>query len=179
MGFSRQEYWSGLPFPTPGDLPDPGIKPKSPTWQANFLPLNSYILSSVVTSLRNDLRWPLSPGNHTLVSSSPRLKKADLYNQWDIVKTTMWDWVIKASVASFLLSWTICSGESQPQCCEDSQGPFGEVHTQANRNMLLVFRNGSSSPFKPLNTSSRGSSWPRDRTLISYISCIDRQVPNH
>ena len=29
MGFSRQEYWSGLPFPTPGDLPDPGIKPMS------------------------------------------------------------------------------------------------------------------------------------------------------
>src|SRR5574341_4409 len=33
MGFSRQEYWSGLPFPTPGDLPDPGIKPSSPTRQ--------------------------------------------------------------------------------------------------------------------------------------------------
>ena len=31
MGFSRQEYWSGLPWPSPGDLPDPGIKPKSLT----------------------------------------------------------------------------------------------------------------------------------------------------
>ena len=31
MGFSRQEYWSRLPFPSPGDLPDPGIKPRSPT----------------------------------------------------------------------------------------------------------------------------------------------------
>ena len=30
MGFCRQEYWSGLPFPSPGDLPNPGIKPKSP-----------------------------------------------------------------------------------------------------------------------------------------------------
>ena len=30
MGFSRQEYWSGLPFPSPGDLPDPGIEPWSP-----------------------------------------------------------------------------------------------------------------------------------------------------
>ena len=29
MGFSRQQYWSGLPFPSPGDLPDPGIKPRS------------------------------------------------------------------------------------------------------------------------------------------------------
>ena len=31
MGFSRQEYWSGLPFPSPEDLPDPGIEPGSPT----------------------------------------------------------------------------------------------------------------------------------------------------
>jgi len=30
MGFPRQEYWSGLPFPFPGDLPDPGIEPESP-----------------------------------------------------------------------------------------------------------------------------------------------------
>ena len=37
MGFSRQEYWSGLPFPSPGDLPNPGIKPRSPAFQANSL----------------------------------------------------------------------------------------------------------------------------------------------
>ena len=37
MGFSRQEYWSGLLFPSPGDLPDPGIKPRSPTLQADAL----------------------------------------------------------------------------------------------------------------------------------------------
>ena len=37
MGFSRQEYWSGLPFPSPGDLPHPGIKPRSPTLQADAL----------------------------------------------------------------------------------------------------------------------------------------------
>ena len=38
MGFSWQEYWSGLPCPPPGDLPNPGIKPKSPTLQADSLP---------------------------------------------------------------------------------------------------------------------------------------------
>ena len=37
MGFSRQEYWSGLPFPSPGDLPDSGIKPGSPAVQADSL----------------------------------------------------------------------------------------------------------------------------------------------
>ena len=38
MRFSRQEYWSGLPFPSPGDLSDPGIEPKSPSLQADALP---------------------------------------------------------------------------------------------------------------------------------------------
>ena len=38
MGFSRQEYWSGLPFPSPGDLPNPGIEPGSPALQADALP---------------------------------------------------------------------------------------------------------------------------------------------
>ena len=36
-GFSRQKYWSGLPFPSPGDLPSPGIKPRSPALQADTL----------------------------------------------------------------------------------------------------------------------------------------------
>ena len=38
MGSSRQECWSGLPFPSPGDLPDPGIEPWSPALQADALP---------------------------------------------------------------------------------------------------------------------------------------------
>ena len=38
MGFSRQGYWSGLPFPSPGDPPDPGIEPGSPALQADTLP---------------------------------------------------------------------------------------------------------------------------------------------
>ena len=41
MGFSRQECWSGLPFPSPGDLPKPGIKPGSPALQADALPSES------------------------------------------------------------------------------------------------------------------------------------------
>ena len=47
MGFSRQEYWSGLPFPSPGDLPDPGIKPRSPALQAD----------SLLTELRGKPVW--------------------------------------------------------------------------------------------------------------------------
>ena len=37
VGFSRQEYWSGLPFPSPGDLPNAGIEPGSPVLQADAL----------------------------------------------------------------------------------------------------------------------------------------------
>ena len=49
MGFSRQEYWSGLPFPSPGDLPDAGIEPGSPALEADALtsePPNSCFLSN-------------------------------------------------------------------------------------------------------------------------------------
>ena len=41
MEFSRQKYWSGLPFPSPGDLPHPGIEPGSPALQADSLPSES------------------------------------------------------------------------------------------------------------------------------------------
>ena len=51
MGFPGQKYWSGLPFPSPRDLPQPGIKPKSPVLQADSLPLSHhgsfYCLSTV------------------------------------------------------------------------------------------------------------------------------------
>ena len=38
MGFFRQKYWNGLPFPSPGDLPNTGIEPRSPALQADALP---------------------------------------------------------------------------------------------------------------------------------------------
>ena len=41
LGFSRQEYWSGLPFPSPGDFPDPGIEPTSSALQADSLSLSN------------------------------------------------------------------------------------------------------------------------------------------
>ena len=50
MGFSRQEFWSGLPFPSPGDLPDPGIKPTFPALQADVI-LSRYSLNEAITSV--------------------------------------------------------------------------------------------------------------------------------
>ena len=55
MGFSRQEYWSGLPFPSAGDLPNPGTEPGSPAFQADALtsepPGKSDLLLGKVNSL--------------------------------------------------------------------------------------------------------------------------------
>ena len=56
MGFSRQDYWSGVPFPSPGDLPDPGIEPMSPALYADALPSEPPGKSKV------GLVWDLNPG---------------------------------------------------------------------------------------------------------------------
>ena len=53
MGFSRQEYWSGLPFPSPGDLPDPGIEPGSPALQTDSLLSEPHKLSLCPGSARD------------------------------------------------------------------------------------------------------------------------------
>ena len=67
MGFSRQEYWSGLPFPSPGDLPDPGIEPRSPTSRADALtseppgkPSHMSIIFSITYCLLLQVYWSSS-----------------------------------------------------------------------------------------------------------------------
>ena len=60
IGFSRQEYWSRLPFPSPGDLPDPGIKPRSPTLQADTLtsePWGWFTIVMFYNFLKISLHW--------------------------------------------------------------------------------------------------------------------------
>ena len=66
MGFPRQVYWSGLPFPSPGDLPDPGIKPRSPALQADVLtsePGRAWLSTCAASCGR--LGWPPSHHGHT------------------------------------------------------------------------------------------------------------------
>ena len=55
VGFSRQEYWSELPFPQPGDLPNPGIEPGSPALQADSLPSELPGKPSKVVLIINDM----------------------------------------------------------------------------------------------------------------------------
>ena len=57
MGFSRQEYWSGFPFPSPGHLPNPGIEPRSPALQVDALTsehqLKVFSVCSIIETLYN------------------------------------------------------------------------------------------------------------------------------
>ena len=57
MGFSRQEYWSGLLFPSPGDLPDPGIEPRSPASQAASLPSETAYTSTKYCREESKSKW--------------------------------------------------------------------------------------------------------------------------
>ena len=69
MGFSRQEYWSGLPFPSAGNLPDPGIKPRSPALQTDSLP----------SELQGS---PLTPGDELLLKKNNNLSYFQVYSYY-------------------------------------------------------------------------------------------------
>ena len=72
MGFSRQEYWNGLPFPSPGDLPDPGIEPRSPKTLYHLSPQEkTMMLGKLKAGGEEDNRgwdgWMASPNQWTWV----------------------------------------------------------------------------------------------------------------
>ena len=83
MGFSRQEYWSGLPFPSPGDLPDPGTETRSPALQVDALPSATRKSRTVLNSKTGALRNPgsdcldlgLRGGDGTRFSWVPRFSR--------------------------------------------------------------------------------------------------------
>ena len=74
MGFPRREYWSGLPLPSPGDLPNPGVEPMSPAWQADSLWLSDQGSAKGQQNLLCfQLAFPLSIWIHTWPNSSTHL----------------------------------------------------------------------------------------------------------
>ena len=122
MGFPRQEYWSRLPFPFPGDLPSPRIKPSSPALQADSLPL-SY-LGSQRMLIRMDLMfssvlWIISVSNHSSSSLGSSLSHClCLSNVWwsSVVQSFLWimhkvdecielEWVSSASLSCLCPAW--------------------------------------------------------------------------
>ena len=107
MLFSRQEYWSGLPFPSPRDLPDPGIKPRSPTLQADAL---TYAAAAAAKSLQScpTLCDPMDgspPGSPVPEILQPRTL------EWVAISfSNAWKWKVKmkslSHVRLFTTPWT-------------------------------------------------------------------------
>ena len=117
MGFFRQEYWSGLPFPSPGDLPDPGIEPGSPTLCADALPsepplthlkkiARSLCLLKIFKQFRNPSVYHLddiAPGRpHLLV---PRWSGRT--SGW-LTAVILSSFPHPLSLSTFLLGWSPC-----------------------------------------------------------------------
>ena len=68
MGFSRQEHWSGLPFPSPGDLPNPGIEPGSPALQVDSLLSETPGKPGVRLGSASFRNWPGLLANYLLIT---------------------------------------------------------------------------------------------------------------
>ena len=120
MGFSREEYWSWLPFPSPGDLPNPGVEPGSPTLQADTLPSEPPGKScSIPGSGRppgEGIGYPLQYSWASLVAQLAKNLPA-MREIW--VQSLVWEDLLekrKATLSSILawrIPWTVQSVESQ------------------------------------------------------------------
>ena len=137
MGFSRQEYWSGLPFPSPGDLPNLGIEPVSPTLQADTL------LSESPEKPLNILRY--------------NIRK--YYHQTIVVKEV---WLEKIADHPQMFQFTLspCCGSVAKSCltlCDpmDCSSPGFLVLHYLPRNTLKDFiQKNSNNNFLPLSFTS-------------------------
>ena len=126
MGFSRQEYWSGLPFPSPGDLPNPGVKSRSPILQVDSLPSEppgkSHSLALGVEDMGTELcKWSLNPDAHQIFYVEwkhivPTYGHYCNYTCWcDSYSTDCFKWIPEVLLAFFSLC--IFSIRSYPASC--------------------------------------------------------------
>ena len=108
MGFSRQEYWSGLPFPSPGDLPDPGIEPRSPILEADALTSEPPGQENSRNTSTSALLIRLKPLTVWITTNCEKFLK-----RWDY-QTTSVHGILQAGI----LEWVAISfsrGSSQPR----------------------------------------------------------------
>ena len=111
MGFSRQEYWSGLPFPPPGDFPNPGTEPRSPASQADSLksePLGkSRSLHSHFTVTLLERSWPSAGRNTTVPGLQSREEKYPVLRA-PFSPTVAWSrWLLSNKKAATILSHSL------------------------------------------------------------------------
>ena len=149
MELSRQEYWSGYPFPSPGDLPDSGIKPRSPSLQADSLPskppwapifyfqkttliwlwlpmvdTSPYLLRHLPSNYRRDLLE--EDGNHGL-GERLTLLCPDALDQEESWKKDSW-WMIHLMSDLAFYSPSLFYGPRWQGCCSALMNPTIKVH---------------------------------------------------
>ena len=101
MEFSRQEYWSGLPFPSPGDLPDPGIEPWSPSLYADALPSEL----TIIVQYYFEEKKKFSLSEVKVAQLCPTLCDPMGYTVHGILQARILEWV----------AYSFSSGSSQPR----------------------------------------------------------------
>ena len=120
MGFSRQGYRSGLPFPSPGDLPNPGIQPGSPALQAD----------SLLSKPAGKPWWCPLPFWPLRSHSAP---------MWSGRSTWLWEWEISSSFISYLFRFLL----SSLNCCVSPTSPpfflFWETCSSFSTQKLATF----------------------------------------
>ena len=153
MGFSRQEYWSGLPFPSPGDLSDPGIEPRSPALQADT--------------------WTSEPPGSPKCHLAQFMYYVNWGRGWE-KGLVIFLFVLKKNKLEFSGPWCVCVISAAQSCLilcgpMDCSPPGSSVHGISQARIMEWV--AISYP--------RKSSWPRDRTLVPCVSCIGRQILYH
>ena len=150
MQFPRQGYWSGLPFPSPGDIPDPGIEPMSPSLASGFftteppgkpvmvvhLSLIRVLASGIAPQRHSFLSLPMDEMNSQERPCKRRSKTLDLgYEAWTLDIThqlankclliTHWAWLLAWCVDtdmshSWVLLWKLLISSKRPKCVYQS-----------------------------------------------------------
>ena len=145
MEFSRQEYWSGVPFPSPGDLPNPGIEPRSPTLQADTLPSEPPNIWALLIS-HGDIWQFITLCKTKSKRNSTKMTTSEIY------QGTIGTCFSLLHIVVWSLSRVLLSCDSMH--CKPARllGPWDFLDRNAGVGAI----------------SSRGSSWHRDLHLLYY-----------
>ena len=147
MEFSRQKHWSGLPFPPPGDLPNPGIEPRSPVLQQILYCLS--LLSNREKKVKQA---------HVFVPHQFQVCSIRQLNAQNSIKCQIQSCVCVCVCSVISNSWDPMDCSLPGFCPWNSP----DKNTGVGCRFLL-----------------QGSSQPKDRTHVSYVCCIVRQILYH
>ena len=135
MGFPRQEYWNGLPFPPPGDLPNPGIEPTSPALAGGFFTTKPTGKPVLLITFRVNMLWEMEPFSSLGICDSPRTllgisstlmlsslpgktsrESPCICQSWPLVITVPWRQQAFGTAMSSRWGWPLIQPSEAPKC---------------------------------------------------------------